>query len=102
MRHWCYGQFQLRIAGHFIVGRVALRAVLQDQLSKCLACFVSDPRHYTLHSFRAGGATFAANFTTVTKDQLKRHGHWVSDAVDSYIEPSLESRLCITKQMNAY
>jgi hypothetical protein len=58
----------VRDSGSPVLWRVASRAT---QLRKFLACLVSDPRQYTLYSFRASGATFAANFTIETRDQLK-------------------------------
>ena len=85
--------------GVLSLGRQASRAVLVDQLRRALSSLVSDPLQYSLHSLRSGGATTAARFSSVSRDELKRHGRWASSAVDSYIEPSLDFRLNITKKM---
>lgn len=42
-------------------------------------------RHYTLHSLRRGAATEAYDQGLASIDQIKRHGHWSSDAVHSYL-----------------
>ena len=46
----------------------------------------------SLHSFRSGGATKAAN-AQVSDPCWKRHGRWKSDtAKDGYVEDSLDNR----------
>ena len=86
--------------GQRALGRVASRAVLSGQLRRALHGLVGDPARYSLHSFRAGGATTAAATAEVSRDELKRHGRWASAAVDSYIEPTLTARLNITRKMS--
>ena len=81
------------------LGRQASRAVSLAQLRRGLVSLVSDPAQYSLHSLRSGGATSAAAVSSVTRDDLKRHGRWASSAVDRYIEPTLDARLSITKKM---
>ena len=52
------------------------------------------------HSFRAGGATLAAN--NGVEDRLfKRHGRWKSEsAKDGYVKDLLEARLRVSKSLN--
>ena len=58
-----------------------------------------DPKMYGLHSFRAGGASLAAN-EGVPDHLFKRHGRWMSDtAKDGYIKDSLEDRLLVSKRL---
>lgn len=83
-----------------MLGRVASRAVLVAQLRRALQGVVADPTQYSLHSFRAGGATSAASASSVSRDELKRHGRWTSVAVDNYIEPTLDARFNITQKMS--
>ena len=53
-----------------------------------------DKKQFGLHSFRAGGATVAANDPTLPERLLKRHGRWSSDrAKDGHIKESIASRL---------
>ena len=55
--------------------------------------------NYGLHSFRAGGATAAAN-SHVLDRCWKRHGRWRSDtSKDGYVADSLSSRLSVTKNL---
>ena len=57
-----------------------------------------DQRLYGLHSFRAGGATAAANNPRVSERLFKRHGRWRSEnAKDGYVKDSLLSRLTVSK-----
>lgn len=53
----------------------------------------------SLHSFRSGGATKAAN-ARVPDRHWKRHGRWKSEsAKDGYAEDSLESRLLVSRAL---
>ena len=50
-----------------------------------------------LHSFRAGGATVAAN-AEVNESCLKKHGRWKSDSSkDGYILDSTEKCLSVSQ-----
>ena len=61
--------------------------------------FVADTAHISLHSFRAGGATKAAN-AHVSDRCWKRHGRWRSEsAKDGYVEDSIENRLFVSKSL---
>lgn len=57
-----------------------------------------DEKIFGLHSFRAGGATLAANNPTLPDRLFKRHGRWRSEnAKDGYIKESLQNRLAVSK-----
>ncbi len=59
-----------------------------------------DAKRFGLHSFRAGGATAAANAPGVSDRHFKRHGRWKSEsAKDGYVKDSEESRLKVTKSL---
>ena len=59
-----------------------------------------DADQFSVHSFRAGGATVAAN-SGVPDRMFKRHGRWRSEnAKDGYIKDSLEARLDVSKSLN--
>lgn len=52
-----------------------------------------------LHSFRAGGATAAAN-ANIGDRLFKRHGRWKSEkAKDGYIKDNVESILSVSKSL---
>lgn len=58
-----------------------------------------DPSLFGTHSFRAGGATLAAN-NGVGDRLFKRHGRWKSEtAKDGYVKDSLEARLKVSKSL---
>lgn len=58
-----------------------------------------DPSLYGTHSFRAGGASQAAN-VGVPDRMFKRHGRWRSEsAKDGYVKDSLEARLNVSKSL---
>jgi hypothetical protein len=67
-----------------------------SQLRRALVSVVPKPAMFSLHSLRSGGATCAA---AVSREELQRLDRWASAAVDSYIEPSLDSRLKITREI---
>lgn len=59
--------------------------------------FVPTTDIISLHSFRAGGATSAAN-AQVPDRCWKRHGRWQSEtAKDGYVEDSLDNGLIVSK-----
>ena len=59
-----------------------------------------DEKEFGLHSFRAGGATVAANDPTLPERLFKRHGRWQSEkAKDGYIKESMENRLRVSKSL---
>ena len=61
--------------------------------------FVPPTDIISLHSFRAGGATSAAN-AQVSDRCWKRHGRWQSEtAKDGYVEDSLNNRLLVSQSL---
>ena len=68
----------------------------REVLLKKLGDVGLDPKCYSWHSFRSGGASSAANFG-ISDRMFKRHGRWRSEnAKDGYVEDSLESRLAVS------
>ena len=56
-------------------------------------------KDYGLHSFRAGGASAAAN-SNISDRLFKRHGRWRSDkAKDGYIRDNLEGLLSVSRAL---
>ena len=71
----------------------------RESIARLLKEFMPDHANLSLHSFRAGGATTAAN-AQVSDRCWKRHGRWRSDsAKDSYVEDCIESRLLVSKSL---
>ena len=65
----------------------------RGQLTKSLQSIVPDPSVYGTHSFRAGGASRAAN-----SGVSDRHGRWKSVAAkDGYVKDDTSSRLVVSK-----
>ena len=61
--------------------------------------FVPDTTNISLHSFKAWGATAAAN-AQVPDRCWKRHGRWRSDsAKDGYVEDSIDNRLLVSQSL---
>ena len=59
-----------------------------------------DSNRFGLHSFRAGGATSAANCPGLPERLFKRHGRWHSKrAKDGYIKDSHSNRLRVSKSL---
>ena len=72
---------------------------VREVVREALCRLGEKPDDYGLHSFRAGGATAAAN--AGVEDQLfKRHGRWKSEnAKDGYIKDSYDSRLSVSLKL---
>lgn len=57
-------------------------------------------KEFGLHSFRAGGATAAANAPGLSERNFKRHGRWLSEgAKDGYVKDSERSRLKVSESL---
>ena len=54
-----------------------------------------DPKKYSSHGLRAGGATEAAA-NGIRTHLIKRHGHWKSSAVYIYIRDDVEQQLSVS------
>ena len=57
-----------------------------------------DPKLFSLHSLRAGGASAAAN--AGIPDCWFKHGRWLlENAKDGYVKDKLEDRLRVTRNL---
>ena len=84
---------KLRKSGHISYTRV--RELMLQRLAK----LGYDAAKFSMHSFRAGGATAAAN-AGVPDRLFKRHGRWRSEsAKDGYVKDSVESRLSVSRSL---
>lgn len=78
--------------------KIMTNAVLLKKLRSSLKLWVKNPARFSLHSFRIGGATAAAN-AKVSREMIATHGRWQSQCVNRYIEQDKVSRLSVTKAM---
>ncbi|XP_077866782.1 integrase/recombinase xerD homolog [Saccoglossus kowalevskii] len=71
----------------------------RDLMMKGIKPLVNDISQFGTHSFRAGGATAAAN-SNVNERCIARHGGWKStSSKDRYICDSLQSKLEVSKSL---
>ena len=68
----------------------------RELLREVMAKVGLDVELYGLHSLRSGGATAAAA-EGVPQRLIKRHGGWRSDAVNAYLEETVENVLAASK-----
>ena len=66
------------------VGYCVSESMLRDHLRSIVTSMGLDPFAYTFHTFRRSGATLAHNLD-ISIENIKRHGTWQSNAVNSYI-----------------
>ncbi|XP_033725911.1 uncharacterized protein LOC117315697 [Pecten maximus] len=72
---------------------------LRESFLHHFSSVVPDISKYGLHSFRAGGATAAANGGVVDR-LFKRHGRWRSEtAKDGYVKDSVVERLSVSQNL---
>ena len=50
------------------------------------------------HSLRRGGAITMAE-AGISRELIKLHGRWASDAVDAYLQPSLTTRKSLVERV---
>ena len=65
-------------------GFLLVESMLRDHLRTLVLSMGLDTGCYTFHTFRRSGATLAHNLD-IPIENIKRHGTWRSDAVQSYI-----------------
>ena len=53
---------------------------------------------FSAHSLRREGAIAMAE-AGISRELIKLHGRWASDAVDAYLQPSLHTRLRLVERM---
>ena len=67
---------------------------LREIIKETISSIGLDPKQYSTHSLRSGGALFMAT----SQGNNKLQGRWKSDnSKDMYVQDSLESRLTLTK-----
>ncbi len=67
---------------------VVTQRQVRQHLATVMARMGLNPQHHTFHTFRRSGATLAFNLRVPLQD-IQSHGTWLSDAVWTYIQPSL-------------
>ena len=72
--------------------------VLQAYFKKVIARIGQDPNSYSLHSLRAGGATFAFEFG-LPRELIQHRGDWKSLAYLRYIEFSDRSKKAVANRI---
>ncbi len=77
--------FSYMRGGHLVI---VTKHQVRQHLATVMARIGLNPHHYTFHTFRRSGATLAFNLNVPLQD-IQSHGTWLSDAVWTYIQPSL-------------
>ena len=76
---------------------------LREIIKQTISSIGLDPKQYSTHNLRSGGASFMANSqgnNPNSNRSLKLQGRWKSDtSKDMYVKDSLESRLTLTKTL---
>ena len=70
----------------------------QEQIKDLVTKIGQDPTHFSSHSLRRGGASWASR-CGCTADQIKVFGDWHSECYSIYIENSLEQRSLVAERM---
>ena len=79
--------------------RVCLtHATFVSHLQQLISLTGRDPKGFTGHSFRRGGATFAFR-SGVPGELIQLQGDWRSDAYLRYLDFSLDSKLAVSSKM---
>lgn len=71
----------------------------QTMLRELISVLGLDPRAYSSHSFRRGGASFAFS-VGVPGELIQRHGDWRSDAYKLYLDTTVSQRLTVSHAMS--
>ena len=72
-----------------------------SQLRQCLGRAGHNPRGYSGHSFRRGGASFALS-CGVPGELIRTHGDWKSQCYLRYLDSSVQDRARVSQMMAAH
>jgi hypothetical protein len=78
--------------------KVVTTRLLARQFKTLITQLRLNPKTYTLHSLRKGGASLAHSMG-VPLEHIKSHGTWSSSAVWTYLKPSSSQRSSVTQAM---
>ncbi len=74
-------------------------STMNEQLKRLVQKIGKDPRQFSLHSLRSGGASSAAN-NGVKNKLFKRHGCWKSETVkDGYVKDNIHALLSVSSSL---
>ena len=71
---------------------------LQSAIKTCIKAIGLNPKKFSSHSFRRGGATWAFR-SNVPADLIKVQGDWASQAYMRYLDFSLDQRVIVAQNM---
>ncbi|XP_077989286.1 uncharacterized protein LOC144443618 [Glandiceps talaboti] len=74
------------------------QSALSSAFGKLISTSGKNPKLYSLHSLRRGGASLAYA-AGVPTELIKMHGDWRSDAYTNYVKVPLSARLAVTRCM---
>lgn len=74
---------------------------LQNTLKSLVALIGLDPKAYSSHSFRRGGATSAFR-AQVPPELIQLQGDWASDAYKLYLQYNLADRALVSHKLGAF
>ena len=72
--------------------------LFQNVLRKLIKKIGEDPTHYSSHSFRRGGATWAFSLN-IPSGLIQIYGDWSSDAYKTYLKFSLKDKIAVAIKM---
>lgn len=70
----------------------------QSKLKRIISLTGRDPRLYSTHSFRRGGASFAFQ-ARVPSELIQLHGDWASDAYKLYLNFTMQEKISVAESM---
>ena len=76
-------------------------SVFHQVLRKCLAQIGLNPKQFSSHSFRRGGATFAYSLG-IRGEMIQTQGDWASDAYKKYLEFDYDTRVNVATVMSEF
>lgn len=72
--------------------------LFQNVLRKLIKEIGEDPKQYSSHSFRRGGATWAFS-SNIPSELIQLYGDWSSDAYKTYLKFSLKDKISVAIKM---
>ena len=72
--------------------------LFQNVLRKLIKEIGEDPKQYSSHSFRRGGATWAFS-SNIPSELIQLYGDWSSDAYKTYLKFSLKDKISVVIKM---
>ena len=75
--------------------------LFQSSIRNLINCICKNPKQFSTHSFRRGGASWAFS-SEISSELIQLYGDWKSDAYKNYLRFNFEDKIDISRRMGEH